>query len=94
MHVTERFLKCVASMPANRSKVYKTNRSSWQLTVCGNLIIVAQDTTYYGMDLYGEPPLRELLLELEEIKDALDSTDVFLSDVYRRDQVGANYIAE
>ena len=31
------------------------------------LIIVAQDTTYYGMDLYGEPRLRELLLELEEI---------------------------
>ena len=25
------------------------------------LIIVAQDTTYYGMDLYGEPRLAELL---------------------------------
>ncbi len=31
------------------------------------LIIVAQDTTYYGMDLYGEPRLRELLLQLEEV---------------------------
>ena len=30
------------------------------------LIIVAQDTTYYGMDLYGEPRLRELLWELEK----------------------------
>ena len=25
------------------------------------LVVVAQDTTYYGMDLYGEPRLAELL---------------------------------
>ncbi|MFM8290448.1 MAG: 30S ribosomal protein S12 methylthiotransferase RimO, partial [Planctomycetia bacterium] len=31
------------------------------------LVIVAQDTTYYGMDLYGEPRLVELLKELERI---------------------------
>lgn len=31
------------------------------------LIIVAQDTTYYGMDLYGEPRLVELLESLEQI---------------------------
>ncbi len=31
------------------------------------LIIVAQDTTYYGMDLYGEPRLNELLLQLEQV---------------------------
>ncbi len=31
------------------------------------LVIVAQDTTYYGMDLYGEPRLVELLEALEEI---------------------------
>ncbi len=31
------------------------------------LIIVAQDTTYYGMDLYGEPRLVELLQELEQV---------------------------
>lgn len=31
------------------------------------LIIVAQDTTYYGMDLYGEPRLVELLEELEQV---------------------------
>jgi len=31
------------------------------------LIIVAQDTTYYGMDLYGEPRLVELLRELEQV---------------------------
>jgi ribosomal protein S12 methylthiotransferase len=35
------------------------------------LIIVAQDTTYYGMDLYGEPRLVELLRELEKV-DGLD----------------------
>ena len=31
------------------------------------LIIVAQDTTYFGLDLYGEPRLNELLQRLEEV---------------------------
>ena len=31
------------------------------------LIIVAQDTTYYGMDLYGEPRLAELLRKLVHV---------------------------
>ena len=31
------------------------------------LIIVAQDTTYYGLDLYGEPRLTELLKALEDV---------------------------
>jgi ribosomal protein S12 methylthiotransferase len=35
------------------------------------LVIVAQDTTYYGMDLYGKPRLAELLRELEQV-DGLD----------------------
>ncbi|MEO1498700.1 MAG: 30S ribosomal protein S12 methylthiotransferase RimO [Planctomycetota bacterium] len=35
------------------------------------LVVVAQDTTYYGMDLYGEPRLVELLAELEKV-DGLD----------------------
>jgi ribosomal protein S12 methylthiotransferase len=35
------------------------------------LNIVAQDTTYYGIDLYGEPRLAELLAELDRI-DGLD----------------------
>src|SRR6188474_2696196 len=30
------------------------------------LIIVAQDTTYYGLDLYGEPRLTELLQRLDQ----------------------------
>jgi ribosomal protein S12 methylthiotransferase len=32
------------------------------------LVIVAQDTTYYGIDLYGEPRLVQLLDELEEVE--------------------------
>jgi ribosomal protein S12 methylthiotransferase len=32
------------------------------------LVIVAQDTTYYGMDLYGRPRLPELLRELEQVE--------------------------
>lgn len=32
------------------------------------LNIVAQDTTYYGMDLYGEPRLTELLTELDKVE--------------------------
>jgi ribosomal protein S12 methylthiotransferase len=32
------------------------------------LVIVAQDTTYYGMDLYGQPRLAELLRELEKVE--------------------------
>lgn len=35
------------------------------------LILVAQDTTYYGMDLYGEVRLNQLLKELEKV-DGLD----------------------
>lgn len=32
------------------------------------LILVAQDTTYYGIDIYGEPRLRELLENLDGIE--------------------------
>ncbi len=32
------------------------------------LILVAQDTTYYGMDLYGQPRLVELLRELDKVE--------------------------
>ncbi|MDR0418690.1 MAG: radical SAM protein, partial [Prevotellaceae bacterium] len=32
------------------------------------LIVIAQDTTYYGMDLYGERKLAELLNRLSEVK--------------------------
>ena len=32
------------------------------------LIVVAQDSTYYGMDLYGRPRLAELLHQLEQVE--------------------------
>ena len=49
------------------------------------LIIVAQDTTYYGLDLYGEPRLAELLRRAgRSRRHRLDSADVLLSDVHRR----------
>jgi ribosomal protein S12 methylthiotransferase len=32
------------------------------------LIVVAQDTTYYGMDLYGEPRLAQLLGQLQQVE--------------------------
>jgi ribosomal protein S12 methylthiotransferase len=35
------------------------------------LIVVAQDTTYYGRDIYGESRLTELLLELQQV-DGID----------------------
>ena len=35
------------------------------------VVIVAQDTTYYGKDLYGEPRLSQLLTELDKI-DSID----------------------
>ena len=35
------------------------------------VVVVAQDTTYYGKDLYGQPRLTELLTELDKI-DSID----------------------
>ncbi|MGV3607141.1 MAG: 30S ribosomal protein S12 methylthiotransferase RimO [Planctomycetaceae bacterium] len=45
-------------------------REARQLAADGarELIIVAQDTTYYGMDMYGEPRLAQLLQELERVE--------------------------
>ena len=44
-------------------------REAHQLAASGvrELIIVAQDTTYYGMDLYGEPRLSDLLEQLDNV---------------------------
>ena len=62
------------------------------------LIIVAQDTTYYGMDLYGEPRLAELLRQVGRGRGhRLDSADVPLSDVLhrridRRDSAGGKIL--
>lgn len=41
-----------------------------QLAASGvrEIVVVAQDTTYYGIDLYGRPRLQELLTELDQIE--------------------------
>ncbi|MCA9210262.1 MAG: radical SAM protein, partial [Planctomycetales bacterium] len=45
-------------------------REAEQLAADGvrELIVVAQDTTYYGLDLYGETRLAELLRELDQVE--------------------------
>ncbi len=51
------------------------------------LNIVAQDTTYYGLDLYGRPRLAELLAELDEI-EGLDWIRVmYLYPMYFSDEL-------
>jgi ribosomal protein S12 methylthiotransferase len=51
------------------------------------LNIVAQDTTYYGMDLYGRPRLAELLTELDQI-EGLDWIRVmYLYPMYFTDEL-------
>ncbi|HEX5442587.1 MAG TPA: 30S ribosomal protein S12 methylthiotransferase RimO [Pirellulales bacterium] len=51
------------------------------------LNIVAQDTTYYGLDLYGRPRLAELLSELDRI-DGLDWIRVmYLYPMYFSDEL-------
>ncbi len=45
-------------------------REAEQLAADGvrELIVVAQDTTYYGLDLYGRPRLAELLRQLDQVE--------------------------
>jgi ribosomal protein S12 methylthiotransferase len=51
------------------------------------LVIVAQDTTYYGMDLYGEPRLVELLAELEKIEGFTWIRLMYLYPMYFTDEL-------
>lgn len=62
------------SIPRMRGKhatkaIEEVVREARELAADGvkELVLVAQDTTYYGIDLYGEPRLVELLGELEAI---------------------------
>lgn len=62
------------SIPRMRGKhatkpIEEVVREARELAADGvkELVLVAQDTTYYGIDLYGEPRLVELLGELERI---------------------------
>jgi ribosomal protein S12 methylthiotransferase len=51
------------------------------------LVIVAQDTTYYGLDLYGETRLVELLAELEKIEGLVWIRLMYLYPMYFTDQL-------
>ncbi len=51
------------------------------------LIIVAQDTTYYGMDLYGEPRLVELLRELDQVEGLDWIRLMYLYPMYLTDEL-------
>jgi len=51
------------------------------------LNIVAQDTTYYGMDLYCEPRLAELLHKLNEVKGLEWIRLLYLYPMYFTDEV-------
>jgi ribosomal protein S12 methylthiotransferase len=62
------------SIPRMRGKhatkpIEEVIREARELAADGvkELVIVAQDTTFYGIDLYGEPRLVELLGELEQV---------------------------
>src|SRR5205814_918580 len=51
------------------------------------LVIVAQDTTYYGMDLYGETRLPELLTELEKVQGIEWIRLMYLYPMYFSDEL-------
>ncbi len=51
------------------------------------LVIVAQDTTYYGKDLYGEPRLVELLRELEQVEGIKWIRLMYLYPMYFTDEL-------
>lgn len=51
------------------------------------LILVAQDTTYYGLDLYGRPMLAELLRQLRQIEDIRWIRLMYLYPMYFTDDL-------
>lgn len=51
------------------------------------LVIVAQDTTYYGMDLNGEPQLESLLAELEQVDGIEWIRLMYLYPIYFHDRL-------
>jgi ribosomal protein S12 methylthiotransferase len=51
------------------------------------LIVVAQDTTYYGIDLYGRPRLAELLRQLEQVESIDWIRLMYLYPIYVTDEL-------
>jgi ribosomal protein S12 methylthiotransferase len=82
------------SIPRMRGKhatkpIEEVVREARELAADGvkELVIVAQDTTYYGIDLYGEPRLVELLGELERIEGIEWIRLMYLYPIHFTDQL-------
>ena len=60
---------CIVSVVLPFKTMERVIAEAQQLADSGvrELVIVAQDTTYYGIDMYGEPRLTELLKELDQV---------------------------
>ncbi len=59
---------CGASTSPSRWRWSSPRPRSWPSDGVRELVLVAQDMTYYGVDLYGRPRLAELLRELEKVE--------------------------
>ena len=53
---------------AKRKRIFCGKQKNWAAAGCRELILIAQDVTYYGMDLYGELRLTSLLRKLCRIE--------------------------
>ena len=62
------FRKCAASTPASRWKGLWPRPRNSSPDGAKELVVVAQDTTFYGLDFYGKPRLDDLLRRLECIE--------------------------
>jgi ribosomal protein S12 methylthiotransferase len=51
------------------------------------LVLVAQDTTFYGLDIYGRPRLAELLRRLEEVRGLAWIRLMYLYPMYITDEL-------
>jgi ribosomal protein S12 methylthiotransferase len=51
------------------------------------LVLIAQDTSYYGLDLYGRPRLADLLRELDQLEDLAWIRLMYLYPMYISDEL-------
>ena len=88
------------SIPRMRGKhatksIEEVVREARELAADGvkELVLVAQDTTYYGIDLYGEPRLVELLTALEQVDGVEWIRLMYLYPIHFSDQLVATIAA-
>ena len=76
---------CAASTSPSRSRWSSPRPRSWPRDGVRELVLVAQDMTYYGLDLYGRPRLAELSERDRPGRgDRLDPHPLLLSPVLHR----------